>query len=293
MIKLQNKLGYLIIAAMLIGFTGCGSDENDNDNIVGGGDIVTIKITNLPNETNGMGGEVLVYTQKPIQFVGIGDGIAGATLMNGAGMLISASVTGSNFYQGGEGYILLQTIPRLGIDKYFHFISKNKVTLKKGENVFDFANDFEILHDYGGSGILRIEDVPDIYEGSIGFNILDYSEAVGNGGLGKYEEALKAKPLGRDGDHEQSAFHTADYLALPMSGYTNQEYDLILSQWKFDLTYRRFDMTGTFFVSFPSSAFQEGKPLNEIWDYYADQVTFTNGNATIKWADIKKVINSN
>lgn len=274
----------VLATALTIGFASCddgGEPEEVTDN-------VTVKITSLPNETNGMGGSVIVYTAKPVQYEGIGDGVALGTLMNGiASPLIGDPRNGEYFYPGGEGYILLTTIPKLDGDMYFHFISKNKVTLKKGDNTFDFTKDFEILHDYGGNGILRIEGVPGIHEGSIDFEILDYPYKIGDNGV--YDDALRAKPLGKGYDPEQSTSHESDYLALPVGGYTNQRYDGLLSSWHYEATERRFNQTGTFFVHF-LVAFQAGRPVGETWDYYADQVQFTNGNATIQWANIKKVI---
>ena len=94
---------------------------------------------------------------------------------------------------------------------------------------------------------------------------------------------------GDGGDPEQPfASHTADCLALPLEGYTNQEYNHTVDMWDYETTRRRFNLTGTYFIRF--GGFQAGRPLNEEWNYYADQVTFTNGNATIRWADIKKII---
>ena len=275
----------VLAAVFMAGFASCG-DGGEPEEVT---DNVTVTITSLPNETNGMGGSVIVYTAKPVQYEGIGDGVAIATLMNGSGMLAGDPRNGEYFYPGGEGYLLLQTIPRVGvsIDKYFHFVSKNRVTLKKGDNVFDFTKDFEILHDYGGNGILRIEGVPDIHQGSIGIHIYDYPYDTDEEGV--LEDALRSKPLGNGGDPERAS-HTADYLALPLGGFTNQSYNSNVDTWHYELTNARFNLTGTYFIWFGSEGFQEGRPADENWSYYADHVTFTNGNATIQWTDIKKMV---
>jgi hypothetical protein len=275
----------VLATALTIGFASCDGGDNPEEVT----DNVTVKITGLPNETNGMGGSVTVYTAKPVQFEGIGDGVASGTLMNGvASPLAGDPRSGEYFYQGGEGYILLTTIPRLGVDKYFHFISKNKATLKKGDNVFDFTKDFEILHDYGGNGILRIEGVPDIYEGSISIEITEYPYKIGDDGV--YDDALRAKPLGYDGIPYNGApgyvlHHTADYLALPLGGFTNQRFNTTFDRWDYEFTDKRFDLTRICFVSIRGFG---TPPVGEEWYYYADLVHFTDGNATVQWADIKK-----
>jgi hypothetical protein len=284
---LRNVAAVAVCLAAAI-LASCDIEDETQDVATDG---VSVTIANLPNETNGMGGQVIVYTTKPVQYAGIPDGIATGTLMNGTTsyVLLGDPRTENYIYQGGEAYLMLSTIPRAGVDQYFHFITKNKVTLHKGDNAFDFRTDFEILHDYGGSnGILRIEGVPDVYEGSISIMIYDYPYIIGEEGT--YTEAIKTKPLGCDGiaDTEGLSYHAADYLALPLAGFTNQKYNTTIDDWTYEPTGKRFNLSGLYFIDI--AGFRNDCPINQLWYYYADQVQFTNGKATIQWSDLKKVV---
>ena len=276
-----------ICLATTMSFASC---DGGSDNGTETGGEVKVQINNLPLSIQA-GDGCLVYTvaQKPVQWRGFDIG-AGAHGMITAEYPVTSLVTADySNYNGGEAYLYLQFymgVTSHGIH-YQHYISKNKLKLKEGVNTFDFANDFEILHEYGGNqGILRIEGVPQAYwDGIFLFEMFDYSGTVED-----IEDYSALKPIGTLGDpvYEQGMNHYgADYLSLPLIGYKNQKWDDVADRWYYELTGSRFNQSGTYLIWMagfsPDTRFH--------YSYYAEGVKFTNGRATIQWGNIRFIAN--
>jgi hypothetical protein len=246
---------------------------------------VKVTITNLPAGagSSGMDGQILLYPTKPPQVEDIPDGITTGVLMSGSADLIPVNPQyGSSPYAGGKGYLRIATVnalPLAGTNlKYREYISKKEVTLKAGNNTFDFAVDFEVLHQYGGEeGILTITDVPkEIVDANrvFKFIVTEYQGPTDEGDI-SFEMAMNAKPLA------MAVLPTTDYLSIPLNRLENQvwhEQNPITHDgvWAYDLTENRFIRGGMYFI------YTEGFPTR-----YEYEVVFTFGNATISWNDLK------
>jgi hypothetical protein len=252
-------------------FSACGDDGNDPED----GGAVQIEIKNLfvHNASDGCMIE-FIYT-KPAQWAGVLSGMSDGYLTAESP---KTNLTNSVETTGREGYICLTLISGILKNGYYyqHFISKNKATLKDGLNTFDFGTDFEILHEYGGTGILRIEGVPAEYTTSV--NVQHIYEHLGT--TGEYDGYSK-KPLGEMGDPQNFPYgYYGDYLSIPLQGFKNQVLDYYVGVWSYDLTGRRFDQSGTFLIEM--TGFNDGPTIL----YYAE-ANFTNGRATVQWGDFK------
>ena len=282
MIVLKTKFRWMaaIVAVATISFASCSSDGDENTPALS--DTVKVKINNLPAAagSSGMEGQLLVYPIKPAQFEDLEDGITTGVLMNGSADLIPVHPQyGSSPYKGGEGYLRIKTVNTLPLAntnmRYMNYISKNKVTLKPGDNTFNFSTDFEVLHQYGGEeGILTITDVPkEIVDQDWVFKFIvnDYPGSTDEGDA-TFELAMKAKPLA------MAVLPTTDYLAIPLDNLMNQEWIPVTidGYWYHELAEERFKRGGMYFI------YTEGIPT-----WYASQVVFTYGSATISWSDLK------
>jgi hypothetical protein len=259
----------------------CG-DDGEEDDAAGG--TVTVTITNLPAGIHTMGGAVRISADKPEQWDGLsGDGLAGGSLLNGSAVLIGDVLSGGTppwYYSGGDGYLHLQTMTGIEVQhiEYNRFIGKNRVTLKPGDNTFDFTQHFEVLHRYGGkNGIFSITGVPPITE-VIRFTITDYPQPTDED-VQSLELAFNAKPLAR------IFIPTTDYLSMPVNSLINQQYDSNIHSWNYQDTDDRFTGSGTFFMY---SEYYHSID-NEDVRLYAGQVSFSNGCATINRNGFKKI----
>ena len=284
--NLRNMVKTVAILVAVTVFSACGKDDNPND-LTGG--EVQIEIKKLP-----ISGELgicmlSVYDVKPVQYYGFQESdhtLATGTISAADGLvsppLISTTSIhgGEYFYSGGEGYIYLYIIT--GVMKnghlYQHFIYPDKLPLVGGINRLDFA-DFEILHEYGGSkGILRIEGVPAEYTKSFSVEIYEYYPIEDIDELG----GAPLKPFGEMGDPQYFPYsYYTDCLSIPLSGYTNQEWDNEAGRWYYEPTNRRFDLSGQYLVKIRGF-----DPDNSL--YYVE-ANFTNGRTTIQWGSVRRM----
>jgi hypothetical protein len=290
-LKLRNVAKILVTClAVTTVFSGC--DPKENDPAVDDGQV-TVTIKNLPaaSASNGMGGMLGLYSTKPVQWDNDNDGhedipdiITSGSLMNGTARFVATGSQPGNVsvYSGGDGYLYLRTIYQLPVAgaeiMYGCFVGKNKVTLKPGDNVFDFTADFEILHQYAGDGILRITDVPReiVFGAGNGltvptgrpFNIMvyDYNRPTDEGDF-DLSFALNTKPMA------QTVFPTVDYLSVPLCAIINQRYNTTVSLWEYEPTENRTALNGYYFL----------KIETEAGYAYVGAVNFSNGNATVSY----------
>ena len=279
----------MIIASLAVSITVSGCGGGNNGEPENGGEVKLL-INHLPFSGEYSVATAGVYLQKPVQAAGWGkENVQAECYMtpdNTTGTLYHVA----DEYSGGEGYIYVNLMPGVLKNGYYYqnFISKNKVELKQGNNTFNFNTDFEILHQFAGNqGILRIEDVPAEYTESIAYlRVIENLGETGADGLPVDADAASLKPIALHGDpHHYDPYgdYGGDFLSIPLTAVENQHHGHgVADVWTYDITNRRFDQSGAFLV-YMNGFDPEG------YHTYVAQANFTNGKATIQWANVKKV----
>ena len=255
--RLNFKWMAVLATALTIGFASCG-DGGEEDDATG---MVTVTIDNLSGS-----GALSLYSTKPVQWKGL-DGnapLAWGTLSDYKPETQLYAGSAGSFYTGGDGYIIAQMAAP---GPYNTYVSKQKHTLKKGNNKFNFTTDFEILHEYNGEGTVVVRNMhPAVdYVSTLDIYVGSPSEDTWVAGMGA---------SGIVGYHR-------DFLAMPLFNFAGNRY-----------TGTQKPVLVIIFIGFdgePHSDFvfynENGKQFYAGW--YCDEVSFTNGRAEIDWNDCK------